>query len=136
MTAPTYFLDGTAVTARNAEYATDVFDDADGDGTYADPYLGMNRAGSNAPGLGINVSVTPTESDGAVSVNDWTLEDQHEAARVPQDGAHLGNTGLGAGTAGVGTVPFNIADRTDGTDNNNTCTLTVLANGWINTVVA
>ena len=133
--APTFFLDPAAVSARDAEYTGTPCTDAPGDGTYADPYLGGNRAGSCAPGIGINVSPTEAASDGAVTADEWTVEDQHEVARTPQDGAHIGNTGLGDGTAGVGTVPINIADRVNGTDNNNTCTLTVLATGWVNTAI-
>lgn len=131
--APTYFQDATAVAARDAEYTGTPCSDVDGDGTTANPYLGCNRAGSSAPGVGINVSPTPAASDGDVHPPNWTLEDQHEVARAPQDGAHLGNTGLAGGTAGVGTVPINIFAPAD---DNNTCVLADVAVGWVNTVVA
>ena len=131
--APTYFQDPTAVAARDAEYTGTPCSDVTGDGTY-NTYLGCNRAGSNAPGIGINASTTEGASDGGVNANDWTVEDQWEAARTPQDSAHIGNTGLGDGEAGVGTVPINIMDSTT-PDTNNTCVLTDLAVGWVNTAV-
>ena len=130
-TSATYFLDATAVAARDAEYTGTPCTDVVGAGSYADPYLGCNRAGSNAPGIGINAAAAGLSS-GAVNENEWTVLDQHNAARNPQDGAHIGNTGLGAGTAGPGDVPINIIL---GTDVNNTCVLTDLAVGWVNTVV-
>jgi len=130
-TSSTYFLDATAVAARDAEYTGTPCTDVVGDGSYADPYLGCNRAGSCAPGIGINTAAEGLSS-GAVKASDWTLEDQHEAARTPQDGAHIGNTGLGDGTAGVGDVPINVIIAADV---NNTCTLADLAVGWVNTLV-
>ena len=134
--APTYFQDPTTVAARDAEYTGTPCSDVTGDGTY-NSYLGCNRAGSSSPGIGVNPSPTPGASDGGVNANDWTVLDQHNAARTPQDGAHIGNTGLGAGTEGVGTVPINIADRSETAtpDMNNTCHLTDLAVGWVNTAV-
>ena len=126
----TYFLDATAVAARNAQYAGTPCTDTTGDGSY-NTYEGCNRAGSCAPGIGINTAAEGL-SEGAVSVNDWTLLDQHGAARSPQDGAHIGNTGLGDGTAGVGTVPINVIIDADV---NNTCVLADLAVGWVNTAV-
>jgi hypothetical protein len=130
--APTYFLDATAVAARDAEYTGTPCTDVSGDGSYADPYLGCNRAGSNAPGIGINASPTEAASNGAVNANEWTVLDQHGAARAPQDGQHIGDTGLGAGDAGVGSVPINVWNPAD---MNNTCVLSDLAVGWVNTAV-
>ena len=130
--APTFFQDATAVAARDAEYTGTPCSDVTGDGTTANPYLGCNRAGSCAPGIGINASTTAAASDGPVTLDEWTVQDQHEAARTPQDGAHIGNTGLGDGTAGVGTVPINIVVAADV---NNTCTLTDVAVGWVNTAI-
>ena len=126
----TYFLDGTAVAARDAEYTGTPCTDTTGDGSY-NSYFGCNRAGSCAPGIGINTAAEGL-SEGAVKASDWTVLDQHEAARTPQDGAHIGNTGLGDGTAGVGTVPINVIIDADV---NNTCTLADLAVGWVNTAV-
>lgn len=130
--APTYFLDPAAVAARDAEYTGTPCTDTTGDGTTANPYLGCNRAGSNAPGIGMNPSTTEAASDGPVKASDWTVLDQGGNARTPQDGSHIGKTGLGAGEAGAGDVPFNIVV---GADVNNTCTLTDLAVGWVNTAV-
>ena len=130
--APTFFQDATAVAARDAEYTGTPCSDVTGDGTTTNPYLGCNRAGSCAPGIGINASTTEAASDGPVTLDEWTVLDQHAAARTPQDGAHIGNTGLGDGTAGVGTVPINIVVAADV---NNTCTLTDVAVGWVNRAV-
>lgn len=47
----TYLLD--ADLTRNAEYTGTPFTDDEGSGTYADPRLGMNKAGSNAPYIGV-----------------------------------------------------------------------------------
>ena len=59
----TYFVDSTLVTARNAEYAGDPLTDT-GDGTFADPRLGCNEAGSCASGIGINTGdYSPKDSD-------------------------------------------------------------------------
>lgn len=131
--APTYFLDGTAVAARDAQYTGTPCTDTTGDGSY-NTYLGCNRAGSCAPGIGVNPSTTPGSSDGGVDANAWTVLDQDGAARNPQDSAHIGLTGLGSGGSGKGTVPINIMDSAT-PDVNNTCVLTVLATGWVNTAV-
>jgi len=96
---PTYFLDPTAVAARDAEMVVS--------GQFVG---GMNLGGSNAPGVGINTAGYNPK------LSDWSIEDQHEAARAPQDSAHLGNTGLGAGTEGVGTVPINGVQGSDVND--------------------
>ena len=143
--APTYFLDPADVTARNAEYTGTPFTDTTGDGTYATPYLGVNRGGSNAPGIGMNPSTTPGASDGAVDANDWTVLDQAGAARNPQDGQQIGGSGFvdrssvaydsSGGAAGAGTVPFNIMDAAT-PDTNNTCVLTNLAVAWVTTAFA
>lgn len=88
----TYCLNAAAVTARDAEYTGTPFTDTAGDGTTANPYLGGNRAGSCAPGIGINTANIDPKLD------DWTTADQHAAARTPQDSQHIGGSGLGAGT--------------------------------------
>ena len=144
MTAPTFFLDATDVAGRDAEYTGTPCTDVAGNGTYADPYLGMNRAGGNAPGIGMNPSVTPGASEGGVDANAWTLLDQDGDARNPQDGQQLGGAGFinrasvawpsSGGVEGKGTVPFNIADPAT-PDFNNTCVLADLAVGWVNTAV-
>ena len=59
----TYFVDSTLVTARNAEFTGTPLTDT-GAGTFADPRLGCNDAGSCAPGLGINTGdYSPKASD-------------------------------------------------------------------------
>ena len=81
---PMFTNDAATVTSRNAEYPGDPLDDGDGDGTSADPYLGCNRAGSCAPGIGVNTgNIDP-------KLTDWSIEDQHEAVRIPQDSQHIG----------------------------------------------
>jgi hypothetical protein len=111
---PTFELDAAAVTARNAEYTGTPFTDDDGGATYADPYLGMNRAGSNAPGIGINSgNVNP-------KLEDWTILDQAEAARSPQASQHIGGNGLGAGDDSTEPVRF-----VQGTDFNDTASFSV-----------
>lgn len=93
----TFCLNATAVAARDAEYTGTPLTDDPGDGSYSDPYLGGNRAGSCAPGIGINTgNVDP-------KLEDWSILDQHEAARSPQDSQHIGGSGLGAGTVGLTT---------------------------------
>ena len=88
---PAFNLSPTAVTERNAQYPGDPFDDDDGDGSY-NTYLGMNRAGSNAPAIGLNTGnlsyLTPQVGD--ENPQQWTLLDQDGAGRTPQDSAHLG----------------------------------------------
>jgi len=112
----TYFLDPTAVAARDAEMLVA--------GQFAG---GCNLGASNAPGIGIGTG------NGQCKLSDWSMTDQAEAARDPQDSQHIGNTGLGAGTAGGPTVPINVED---GADLNDTVSLAVEADGWIrNTVV-
>lgn len=107
-----YQLNAASVTARNAEYTGDPLDDGDGDGSYADPYLGMNRAGSNAPGIGIATQVIDPK------LEDWSILDQAEDPRTPQDSQHLGGDGLGAGDETVNPLnvildPFGTPDFND-----------------------
>ena len=86
---PTYVDDASAVTARNAEYTGTPFTDTAGGARYANPYLGMNRAGANAPGIGIGTGIVSataaviagwpaTETDGPYPEK-WTLKDQNGA---------------------------------------------------------
>ena len=141
--APTFFQDPTDVAGRDAEYTDTPCTDVTGDGTY-NTYLGVNRGGGNAPGLGMNPSTTPGASDGGVDANAWTVLDQDGDARNPQDGQQLGGVGFvdrstvawpsSGGVEGKGTVPFNIMDSAP-PDVNTTCVLTDLAVGWVNTAV-
>ncbi len=119
--AASFFLDGVTVTARNAQYTGTPFTDIAGDGSY-NTYLGGNRAGSCAPGIGI------ATTNGQCKLGDWTVEDQHEAARDPQDSQHIAHDGLGAGESGVGDTPINAWDVAD---LNDTFSLTVEATGWV-----
>jgi hypothetical protein len=132
--AATYFLDATDVTGRNAEYTGTPFADVDGDGSYGDPYLGCNRAGSCAPGIGI------ASDNGQCKLSDWTVLDQHEAARDPQDSQQIGGAGFvdrsvvtdwasSGGAEQIGDVPINVADPATGWDD--TVSLTIEATGWV-----
>ena len=54
---------------------------------------GMNRPGSCAPGLGINTgNVNP-------KLSDWTVLNQTNTARAPQNSQYIGGSGLGDGSA-------------------------------------
>jgi hypothetical protein len=110
----TFFQDAVTTTARDAEYPGTPLTDPPGDGTYADPYLGCNRAGSNAPGIGINTGFVDPKLD------DWTVLDQAGDARSPQNSQHIGGDGLGAGNQAVEPI------RTvNGADVNNTMSFSV-----------
>ena len=141
LVAPTFFLDPTDVAGRDGEYDGTPFTDVVGDGSY-NTYLGCNRAGSNAPGIGMNPSPTPAASAGGINAEQFTLLDQDGDARNPQDSQQIGGAGLvdiagypsSGGVEGKGTVPINILD-TATPDVNNTCVLADLAVGWVNTAV-
>lgn len=124
----TYFIDDTAVTARELEVTAAAFDN------------GMNLGGSNAPGIGINMN------EGAIDGrrSQFTLLDQHGDARVPQPSQHLGGSGLGDGSIGTlpdaavrfGTSPTEAAkdgdSALDGTIVNiGNSTLNTLGAGWV-----
>jgi hypothetical protein len=118
---PAYQQTAATVTARNAEYTGTPLSDVDGDGSY-NSYLGCNRAGSCAPGIGINTGFIDPK------VDDWTTLDQAGAARDPQDSQHIGGNGLG------GTLPSSGGDQSVnpinavlGTDFNDTLTFEVAA---------
>ena len=87
---PTFGISYDAVTARNAEYTGNPLTDGNGDGSYADPYLGCNRGGSNAPGIGIATSIVQYEITADVRRNNWTITDQAGDQRIPQDTQHIG----------------------------------------------
>lgn len=109
-----FLLDAATVTARDAQYTGTPLTDVVGAGTYADPYLGGNRAGSNAPGVGINTgNVNP-------KLEDWTVLDQKGVARIPQNSQHIGGSGLGAGDQTNEPVRF-----IQGTDVNDTANFVV-----------
>lgn len=119
---PTFELDAAAVTARNAEYSGTPFTDTDGDGTTVNPYLGCNRAGSCAPGIGINTGAVLVPNGGAARPDDFTELDQAGAARIPQDSQHIGGSGLGSGDQS--NEPIRVIDDI-GTDFNDTVALVV-----------
>lgn len=82
---PAFINDAAAVASRNAEYPGDPFNDIDGNGNY-NTYQGCNRAASCAPGIGINTGGNQANP----KLSDWSIEDQDEAVRIPQDGQHIG----------------------------------------------
>jgi hypothetical protein len=127
MANATAFQDNTAITARQADYPV---------GT--DFVAGANKGGPNCPGLGIDISSVASQPL-IESADSWTLDDQWEAARVPQDGAYIGNTGLGDGAEGLGTAPILVVapDDTDPADIGSglsvivgQATLNTLGAGW------
>lgn len=128
---PTNCASLTAITERNLEYPGAPFTDDPGDGTYADPYLGVNRAGSNAPGIGIATGeVYLTAADiaaGRLRPQEWTELDQAEAARIPQDSAHIGHINEATDPADPnGFTPAQVpVTHTTGADINNTANLVV-----------
>lgn len=110
---PTYFLNASTQTTRNGEYTGTPFTDTTGDGTYANPYLGCNRAGSCAPGIGVATDNIDPKLD------DWSVNDQEGNARTPQNSQHIGSNGLGSGQQGsTGAAVLNV--RLSGTDYNDT----------------
>ena len=109
---PTYQLNATSQAARNAEYTGTPFTDTDGTGDY-DEYKGCNRAGSNAPGIGINTGNIEYLDGYTERPEGWTLLDQAGAGRTPQDSQHIGGDGLGAGDATVN--PINVVLDPNGT---------------------
>ena len=120
MGEPTFFQDDVAVTARELE------------NTGASFVNGANLAGSNAPGIGINMN------EGAVvgEPQQFTLLDQHGDAREAQISQHIGGSGLGDGS--IGTLPdaviqFGPASASgDGTIvATGNATLSSLAAGWV-----
>ena len=119
MGEPTFFIDDTAVTAREAEV------------TAADFNGGANLAGSCACGVGINMN------EGAVvgTPEQFTLLDQHGGARAAQISQHIGGSGLGAGA--IGTLPEAVIQFGNASANGDgqittlgNSTLSVLADGW------
>jgi hypothetical protein len=141
----TYGQSAAAVAARNAEYADTPLTDVPGDGTYADPYLGMNRAGSNAPGIGICTGIVfLTAAEVAAEEfrpDNWTELDQGPrvdgeqvpAARIPQTTQTVGGIVDAApeyegirypSPAEAGVVPVKIADDI-AVDYNNTANFVI-----------
>ena len=86
---PTFQQLATTVSTLNDLHVGTPLSDVDGDGTTADPYLGCNRAGACAPGIGIATAFIDPK------LTDWAVLDQAGAARDPQDSQHIGGNGLG-----------------------------------------
>jgi hypothetical protein len=74
MNNPTFYNNVLKVIERAAEVTTASFNN------------GCNVAGSCSPGIGVADDVTGLSE----SLPSWTLLDQHEAARTPQDGQNIG----------------------------------------------
>ena len=108
MSDPSYYLDGTLVSARESEVP---------DASFAN---GANAAASCAPGIGIN------EGEGVVvgDPQQFTLLDQAEAARTPQDSQHIGED---ATPVNIGTTD---ADGDGTMTSTGEATLASLAAGW------
>ena len=116
---PTYFNDPNAVISRNAELSNSQFSDTSGDGSY-NSYLGCNRAGSNAVGLGV---ASGQIAGTAGSPEKWTLLDQEGNARTPQNSSLIGNIGFvnrdavdwpsSGGSSGFGTDPIRYFQQPD-----------------------
>ena len=106
-TKPTVYRSAAAAGARASEVPNASWTD------------GMNWAGSNAPGIGINMEVPDLVGE----AQQFTLADQAGADRDPQLSAHLGitPTGIEFGENGGGDGSFTVED---------TASLTVLATGW------
>ncbi len=73
---PTYLLNANSVSARSAQVPN------------ADFSGGMNKGGSNAPGIGINTGNIDPKLD------NWSVLDQAGDIRNPQDSQHIGGDGL------------------------------------------
>ena len=138
MNVATFYIDGTAKTIREGEVPDASFDN------------GANNAGSNACGIGINMG------GGAIvgTPAQFTLEDQHEAARTPQNSQAIGglahtdpaNWPSSGGNSGVGSQPVEsgqqpsyaqkLADPAlDGTVSSPvSATLNTLSAGWVPSV--
>ena len=118
MTVPSTFLDATARATRTTEVDT------------ADWNTGMNWGNCN-PGIGISGDGQKLLSG---EPNGWTLLDQAEAARTPQDGQSIGGVGLNGGVTTASDQPFLVATPGDG-DGEATATgsasLVTLDAGWV-----
>ena len=79
MSLPIYGRNEAAITAREAQVPLADFDD------------GCNLPASNAPGIGIGGRPNP-------KLSDWTLLDQHQTGRIPQETQHIGINGIEEGS--------------------------------------
>ena len=88
----TYTQDHVLKAAREGDVALADFDD------------GMNKASANSPGIGVHTAITDSK------LSDWTVEDQHEVARRPQESQHLGDA---TGVAGNVYYPLKVIRDAD-----------------------
>jgi hypothetical protein len=121
MSLPSYFLDDSVVAFRKLE-VQDSSPSVDFAG-------GMNAGGSNSCGIGINENVP----DLVGTPQQFTLDDQKEQPRTPQDSQAIGGIALGDGLSTTN-VPLQFgANSAGGTGIMipvGTCTLVDLAAGW------
>lgn len=122
---PTYFMDDATKALRIAEVPLASFDS------------GMNAGGSNAVGIGINMT------GGAVvgTPEQFTLLDQFDKVRVSQRSQHLGGNGYsaaGTSNGSAGTLPAAViyAGTNDAASSGvmvkvGSAALTTLAGGWL-----
>jgi len=117
------------------------FIDAPGDGSFADPYLGMNRAGGSNPGVGICTGfVYQTAAEVAAGpeiFSGWTEDDQGNPVesgesqtplpRTPQDGQTIG--GIAVATDALDPNDFVVTKLpitvTEGADINDTANFVI-----------
>lgn len=97
---PTYSRNEATITGRESEVALANFDD------------GANLAAACAPGVGICTAVVNPKLD------DWTVADQANNARDPQNSQHIGGNGTATGSETV--HPVRAADYA-AVDINDTC---------------
>lgn len=109
MNVPTFTIQGTDALARVGETGNLNFSDVDGTGGYNE-YLGCNRCGSNAPGIGIQVGALQYLAGEDELPEKWTVEDQDEAARTPQVSAVISNRGR----VNRSTVPYDSSGGQEG----------------------
>jgi hypothetical protein len=118
---PTSLVIAASVAARALEVPNADFDN------------GCNVAASNACGIGIATAGVEATQELDES-NQWTLLDQDEDARTPQNSQYIGGDGLDSGSSGKGTTPIdvNVNDASgDGTVTiDGVATLAALAAGW------
>jgi len=102
---PSYVDDPAAVAGRNGQFTGTPFTDANGTANYIGPYLGGNRAGSNAPGIGIATGIVSATAAAIAAFpadqtppgpypEKFTLLDQDTDARIPQVSSVIGGDGL------------------------------------------
>jgi len=122
---PTNCASLTAITEREAQHAAlgenaTPFTDGPGDGSFGDPYLGMNRAGGSNPGVGICTGLVYQTAEevaaGPEIFTGWTELDQGDPVesgesqtplpRIPQNSGTIGHIDASSLAEDItGTVP-------------------------------